>query len=43
LPAITRGDWEVEWRKIKNFFDQTMAIMHEEFTEKQATYKKVEA
>lgn len=43
LPQITRGDWEVEWRKLKQYFDQQMAIMHEEFTDKQAQYKKVEA
>ena len=22
LPQITRGDWEVEWRKLKQYFDQ---------------------
>ena len=43
MPQITRGDWEVEWRKIKNYFDQTMAIMHEEFSDKQRVYKEVEA
>lgn len=21
LPQITRGDWEVEWRKLKQYFD----------------------
>jgi hypothetical protein len=43
MPQITRGDWEVEWRKIKGFFDQTMAIMHEEFSDKQRIYKEVES